>query len=390
MPRVGLVVAAVIMVIALLSGLAGSPVPAEGAGKPYIVVLHRDVVAASRVATTAADLGREHGITIDHVYQVVLRGFAARLSPSKLARLSRDPRVASIGLDRKVHAFAETLPTGVDRVGGDSTTEGAPPTQAGEAVAVIDTGIARHSDLNIAGGHNCAPGKRRDWQDGNGHGTHVAGIIGAKNNGRGVVGVAPGTPLYAVRVLDDFGSGRISWLICGLDWAAANGINVANMSLGGRFPGEDRDICDSSPLHIAICDAANLGMKIVVAAGNAGEDAGDYFPAKYDQVTTVSALADSDGCAGRQGDPTLDGADDTLATFSNDGDVVDVAAPGVGILSTWPNGRFARLTGTSMAAPHVTGAVALGWPGTEEPGAIPGDDDGVDEGTLSLSGNTAC
>jgi subtilisin family serine protease len=267
-----------------------------------------------------------------------------------------------------------------------------PPTEPGEPVAVLDTGIDRdHPDLNVAGGYNCTSRDRRAWGDRFGHGTHVAGIIGAKNTGRGVVGVAPGTPLYAVKVLNDRGSGFISWEICGLDWTVKKGITIANMSFGGRDPGDFPDLCDSSAEHAAICAAEAAGVRMAVSAGNDGEDAADYTPAKFDQVITVSALVDTDGCAGGAGGLTLVGPDDALATFSNRGAVVDVAAPGVAILSTFKNGRYAALSGTSMAAPHVAGAIARGWDlgDVKEPGPDR-DTDGIAEGILHFSDHTAC
>src|SRR4029450_12231968 len=144
------------------------------------------------------------------------------------------PRVAFVSDDRPVQAVAQTLPTGVDRINAEESTHFS-PTAWNLAVAVIDTGSGPHADLNIAGGKNCSVGK--SFADGNGHGTHVAGTIGAINNGTGVVGVAPGIPIYSVRVLNNAGSGSWSSVVCGIDWVTANtarlNIKVANMSLGG-------------------------------------------------------------------------------------------------------------------------------------------------------------
>jgi subtilisin len=396
------------------------PKEVEVAPGRYIVLLRPSRGAPQ---ATAAELGRGFGLEVTHVYSRAARGFAAKIPAAKLEGLRSDPRVARIVPDRVVRANAEVLPRGVDRIGADTAAEGAKPTEAGAPVAVIDTGIARHRELNVVGGHNCTSDQPNAWQDGNGHGTHVAGIVGAKNNRQGVVGVAPGTPLYAVKVLNDRGFGLDSWIICGVEWvltnAAAEGIVAANMSLGAFDPTEDPDDCASYPIHTAICNLVDAGVTVVVAAGNDMQDALEFYPAKYSQVVTVSALSDSDGCTGGVGPltPKIKDLDDTLAVYSNWGETVDVAAPGTDIRSTWKNGGYETSSGTSMAAPHVTGAVALGWdpaggerettdpnvvdddldpndPGvgriwwdTEE---IPFDPDGVNEGILKLSDNIGC
>jgi subtilisin family serine protease len=188
------------------------------------------------------------------------------------------------------------------------------------------------------------------------HGTHVAGIIGAIDNGVGVVGVAPGARLWAVKVLDKNGSGWSSWIIAGIDWVAANAatIEVANMSLGGSGY--------SQAEYDAIQGAVNEGVAFAVAAGNSDDDARNYSPAAFDNVLTVSALADFNGAQGGGASPTCrTDQDDTLADFSNWGSAVDIAAPGVCILSTYPieKGEYGTLSGTSMASPHAAGALAL-------------------------------
>ncbi len=383
---------ALIALIALAAGLVPGVQPGPAAARPaqaYIVLLNEAKVSATGVGVSAAALARDHRLDVTNVYETVVRGFAARMSDDALAELRRDPLVARVEPDLPVWATTERLPTGVDRIGADRSGEGKLPTKAGVPVAILDTGIAPHPELNIAGGFNCTSKDRTDWKDKNGHGTHVAGIIGARNNGRGVVGVAPGTPLYAVKVLDNNGTGRFSHVLCGLEWTARRGITVANLSLAGRPPDGMSDACSSSILHLGVCNATAAGVRIVAAAGNDGLSASRFAPALYSQVITVAALADSDGCAGGHGPSTSAGPDDTLATFSNYGPAIDVAAPGVAIRSTWKNGRYKTLDGTSMAAPHVAGAIALGWDGLREPGPA-GDPDGIAEGILSLSGNTAC
>jgi subtilisin len=198
-------------------------------------------------------------------------------------------------------------------------------------------------------------------------------------------------------VLHDDGGGLWSEIVCGLDWVAANSgtIDVVNMSLAGN--GTDGP-CAGTPLHNAVCRVVNAGIPVVVAAGNAGKDAASTIPATYDEVITVSALADSDGLPGGVGAATTRGADDSLADFSNFGPDVDIAAPGVSILSTVPGG-YVSGWGTSMASPHVAGAAALfrakhtgASPAevkayllsTRKDIALPHDPDGVNEGVLYI------
>ncbi|MGH3361282.1 MAG: S8 family serine peptidase, partial [Nocardioides sp.] len=229
-------------------------------------------------------------------------------------------------------------------------------------VAIIDTGIdLDHPDLNVhtAGARNCSKGRSAD--DGNGHGTHVAGTVGARDNAGGVVGVAPGARLWPVRVLDNRGSGPWSAVICGVDYVAAhaNVIEVANMSLGGT--GSDAGGCTGrDALHRAICGAVDAGVTFVVSAGNESEDAARHIPAAYNEVITVSALADFNGQPGGGAAATCRAdVDDTFANFSNHGADIDLIAPGVCIRSAWRSGGYRTISGTSMASPHVAGAAAL-------------------------------
>ncbi len=241
-------------------------------------------------------------------------------------------------------------------------------------VAIVDTGITAHPDLNIAGGHNCATSDPTAWRDKNGHGTHVAGIVGALDNSFGVVGVAPGARVWGVRILNDNGYGLISWYVCGLDWILAQRdpsdasrplFEAVNMSV--TKPGSDDHNCgftENDLLHQAICRVVAGGITVVAAAANDSHPASRNIPASYNEVITVSALADTDGIPGGLGGRACYSwggydKDDTFADFSNYGGDVDLIAPGKCILSTWPGPTYATLSGTSMAAPTVTGAVAL-------------------------------
>lgn len=243
-------------------------------------------------------------------------------------------------------------------------------------VAVIDTGIQlNHPDLNVVQNVSFVPGITTGNDD-SGHGTHVAGIIGAYDNSIGVVGVAPGCRLWAVKVLDSTGAGTLSQVISGVDYVTSHSdlISVCNMSLAGQgiSPG----------LQLAIQNSVASGILYVAPAGDNRQDiygpdlvlgtADDYFPACYPEVMAVSGMVDTDGVSGGHGASTAYGLDDTLGTFSNFSTVsnpwayaasagagIQCAAPGTGILSTWINSGYSTLTGTSMSSAHAAGAAAL-------------------------------
>lgn len=362
----------VVLVCLLSLGLSGvaqtEAASTAGTEGDYVVVLKDNVPDADLAAT---ELAGKHKFALEHVYSKAVKGFAGHVSKSELKQLSADPRVAFVTEDRVVEAFAkpsspqiqsQTLPTGINRVDAELSTNWG----TGVGVAVIDTGIdLTHPDLAsaIVAQKNCVSNKNAN--DDNGHGTHVAGTIGARNNTIGVVGVAPQVGLIAVKVLNSQGSGTWSQIICGIDWVTANAskynIKVANMSLGGSGVSDNNcGFSNNDPLHMAICNSRNAGVTYVVAAGNSAADTATTVPAGYDDaVITVSALADSDGKAGGTGAGTSYGPDDTFATFSNFGSAVDIGAPGVNIYSTYKGGTYATLSGTSMATPHVAGAAAL-------------------------------
>jgi subtilisin family serine protease len=269
--------------------------------------------------------------------------------------------------DTEVSASAQTTPTGINRANADAS-----PTaringvdeRVNVDVAVIDTGVdLDHPDLvvNRAKAKNCALALSAD--DDHGHGTHVAGTIGAIDNGAGVVGMAPGARIWPVKVLNAAGVGFTSDIVCGIDYVTANAasIEVANMSLGGS--GSDDGNCgrtDGDAEHEAICASVAAGVTYVVAAGNDSEDAANSAPAAYDEVITVSALSDFNGLPGGGAPSTCrSDVDDTFADYSNYGADIDLIAPGTCILSTWMNGGYNTISGTSMASPHVAGGAAL-------------------------------
>jgi subtilisin family serine protease len=275
----------------------------------------------------------------------IIRGKAVWLTPQAEKNLAKRAEVLRIDPDVEVYTLenvrikgvkpqpAQTLTWNINRV--DAEISWGISTGDPVKVGVIDTGIdLKHPDLkeNIKGGYNAInPLKSPD--DDNGHGTHVAGIIAALNNSIGVIGVGPKIDLYAIKVLNASGSGYLSDVIEGLDWAVSNGMQVVNMSLG-----TDQDV---QSFHDAILSAYNAGVTIVAAAGNSGGAVS--YPAAYPEVIAVSATDE----------------DDQIASWSSRGPEVDLAAPGVNIYSTYKGSTYKTLSGTSMAAPHVTGAAAL-------------------------------
>ena len=381
------------MVALLISSLVPVAVATQATGEitpalgRYIVVL-KSPTGTGSLTETASGLGA----TVNGVFST-LNGLLVTLPLLNLRALERDPRVAYVVPDRPVRLLAESPPAGVQRVGAGPRVnpDGSVFTKADPkaAVAIVDTGISPHPDLNVVGGVNCAsdplggllggllgggssePDEGGDYTDDHGHGTHVAGTVAAKADGQGVLGVSPGAPLYAVRVFGTLGTGALSDVICGLDWVAANAaaknIKVVNMSLGGE--GVDDKSCGAEsedPFHEAVCRVVAQGVTVVVAAGNSKVDLVESVPAAYDEVLTVTAMADFDGLPGGegQGGCSTKDVDDTAADFSNftlpdSPDAAHtVAAPGVCVNSTWNDGGYEAISGTSMASPHVAGLVA--------------------------------
>ena len=330
--------------------------PALGANAvygSYIVVL-KDGANARSVAAIA-------GVRPNLVYTAALNGFAAELNAGQLNALRRNPNVeyveadgiASIPLPR-VEAgrpsSGETVPWGVAYVGGAANG-------TGKRAWVIDTGIdLDHPDLNVdvSRGVSFVTQGTYSFDDGNGHGTHVAGTIAALDNEIGVIGVAAGASVVPVRVLNNAGSGQWSWIIAGIDHVAANGASgdVANMSLGGPA---------NNAVDQAVVNAASRGIRFTLAAGNDGDHANNHSPARANgtNIYTISAIASS-GC---------------LTSWSNFGNPpVDYAEPGSGILSTRKGGGTTTMSGTSMAAPHAAGLLLTG--GIRSIGSACNDPDG--------------
>lgn len=328
-----------------------------------------DYKAAKRaVVSEAQKMFSENAITnfeIEQSYGKVLNGVAAKLSKTDVQKLSKDKRVKYIEEDQLV----TLAPAGKPGSGGGSAVQETPwgitrvrgtLTYTGSNVAwVIDTGIdLDHPDLNVDAtrGFNAFTSGRDAGlpDDGNGHGSHVAGTIAAINNTIGVIGIAPGATVIPIKVLDSRGSGSYSGVIAGVDFVAAHGStgDVANMSLGGPV---------SQALDDAVLAASNKGIKFALAAGNESKDANLSSPARVNgaNIYTISAMSSGDN----------------WASFSNFGNPpVDYCAPGVSIKSTWKDGGYNTISGTSMASPHAAGVLLLGNFSTS--GTVKGDPDG--------------
>ena len=349
----------------------------------YVVTFHRGTLEASKVAKGAraykeALATQKNQIlstfsklalspdAIEKVYAFSVEGFAARLNETQLAQLGNDPRVKSIEQDYLVvlappsgrgpggggGSTGQEIPYGITRVGGGQNYTG-----SGKAY-ILDTGIdLDHEDLNVdaSRGFNAfTSGKDgQSLDDGNGHGTHVAGTVAAIDNSVGVVGVAAGATVIPVKVLGARGSGSYSGVISGVDFVGSNGQagDVANMSLGGPV---------SQALDDAVV-AASSKVKFALAAGNESDDANNHSPARANgqNIYTVSAMDRSD----------------RFASFSNYGNPpIEYCAPGVAIKSTWKDGGYNTISGTSMASPHVCGLLLWGNP--RNGGTVAGDPDG--------------
>jgi subtilisin len=353
-------VLALLAALALLSGAL--PAAAAPAALPGAAAIAPTYIVALTDDAGPGDL-RDliGGLPVLHTYRHALHGFAAPLLPEVARRLAADPRVAYVEQDREVRRFA--VPTGVARIDADRAPAAGigTGTAADVDIAILDTGVdAGHRTLDVVARVNCQSGLlgggscTTGGNDDNGHGTHVAGTAAARDDGLDVVGVAPGARIWSVKVLGGpLGTGSISDIVKGVDWvtARADQIEVINMSLGGGGT--------SQAMNDAVRRATEAGVVVVVAAGNDGRDAGGTTPANAPNAITVSAITDLDGKPGGLAAGTCSGRDDTFATYSNFGAVVDIAAPGSCITSTRNGGGTTSLSGTSMAAPHVAGAAAL-------------------------------
>lgn len=340
-PAAVAVVAALLLNAVPWQGAVAQAPEEPSAANRKIVVFETGVSDADRDAA----LGEAKTKQVKRLRRALEADVLANATPRELAKLQASPKVKRIDDDVVVYAQArppkdgvstqaQALPWGIDRIDAElvwPTGNTANPVKVG----IIDTGISlAHPDLaaNIQGGYNAIqPWKNAN--DDNGHGSHVAGIIAAVNNSTGVVGAAHQADLYAIKVLGASGSGYLSDVIEGIDWAILQKLNVINMSLGTS--------ADVPSLHEAVVRARQSGIVQVAAAGNSGGAV--IYPAAYPEVIAVAAIDQNNA----------------VASWSSRGLELDLAAPGVSISSTYKGKSYATLSGTSMAAPHAAGAAAL-------------------------------
>ncbi len=322
---------------ALLVLAACFPSAASAAPERYIVVLKDGVPNSAEVAS---EHSRRHGASVGFVYGHALKGYSATIPSERVAALRADSRVDYVVPDGVASAVAQTLPWGIDRIDADTSS-----TLAGNGAGavtnvnayVIDSGIAAHPDLNLVGHVNFANGKNTDC---NGHGTHVAGTIAARDNASDVVGVAPGAPLTGVKVLGCNGSGSWSGVIKGIDWVTANATKpaVANMSLGG---GANQAVDDA---------VRSVGRERRLLRARGGQRGRERL-----QLLAGPRAGTTNGIVTTAATDSLE----REASWSNFGPCVDIWSPGVSILSTRRGGGTTTMSGTSMASPHSAGGGAL-------------------------------
>ncbi|WP_129266175.1 S8 family peptidase [Streptomyces sp. M3] len=340
-------VAAAAGVTLLTTPFAGAaPAPAMGTvyGADAATAVSGSYIVMLDQKADKAGLAKEYGGKLQRNYKSAINGFSASgLSETEAKRLAADPAVSKVVQNKKFHidATQDNPPSwGLDRIdqaetaGDDAYTY--PDAAGGDVTAyVIDTGVRiTHNDFEgrATSGFD-AVDNDDDADDGNGHGTHVAGTIAGASHG-----VAKKAKIVAVRVLDDAGSGTTEQVVAGIDWVTENheGPSVANMSLGGSA---------DPALDAAVQKAIASGVTFAVAAGNESSDAGEGSPSRVPEAITVASST----------------VDDEQSSFSNFGSVVDIYAPGSDITSAWNDSDDATntISGTSMATPHVVGAAAV-------------------------------
>lgn len=314
------------------SDTPAQPVTQQGQAKSerYLVGIKRASDLDSVQQSYAARID-----TVHHKFHAV-PVMAVEMTAEAAATVKQDSRVAFVEADATA-STKETTPWGVQVVKAD-VVQASGITGSGVKVALIDTGVGQNVDLT--GVQQVAFGNLPADGDQNGHGTHVAGTIAARVNGIGLIGVAPDAQLYSLKALDASGNGYYSDIIASLEWAMDHGIQVVNMSFAGSQ--------SSQAFQQAVSAAYQQGMLLVAAAGNQGGSTGldtIQYPAAFPEVIAVGAVNQQN----------------QRASFSSTGAKLELMAPGVQILSTLPNNLTGEMSGTSMAAPHVTGVAALVW-----------------------------
>ncbi len=343
-------ITSVVMVCLILASVLAVGAVAQPSEKVPVIVGFKD--------KPDADLIRAHGGRIKYMYNLI-PAIACKLPEQAIDALKNNPKVAYVEVDGVVESIDEVLPWGVDRI--DAELEHPYNKGTGVKISVIDTGIDyNHPDLdsNYKGGYDFV-NDDADPMDDHGHGTHVAGIIAAEDNEIGVIGVAPESSLYALKALNSRGRGYVSDIVAAIDWSVSYGMQIISMSIGTNT--------NYMSIRTACDNAYAAGLLLVAAGGNdatpwsvrLGWDTIDY-PARYDSVIAVGATQ----------------SNDARAIWSSTGPELELAAPGVGIYSTYWDDTYATLSGTSMACPHVTGTAALVFKTPVDP-AYDSDGDGA-------------
>ncbi|MBA7498362.1 hypothetical protein ES704_01097 [subsurface metagenome] len=318
-----------------------SPEKVSSDGLVKVLIGFREKPGAAQQALVKGVGGK-----IKYTYHIV-DAIAASIPDKAIDALQKNPNVRYVEPDGLVFALVQILPWGVDRIDAEvvHATENGGNKGTGISVAIIDTGIASHKDLYVADGESFVD-YTSSYSDDNGHGTHVTGTVAAMDNDFGVVGVAPAADLYALKALDERGRGYVSDIVAAIEWAVDpnsdentdDRLDIINMSLGGGA---------SDTLEDACLSAYDEGLLLVAAAGNSGNPPGIGdnvgYPAAYESVIAVAATDQND----------------ERARWSSTGPAVELAAPGVGIYSTYIDPDYATYSGTSMASPHVAGVAAL-------------------------------
>ncbi|MFC7686263.1 S8 family peptidase [Ureibacillus sp. GCM10028918] len=293
-----------------------------------VIVYYKDKVEKTIIGKVKGKIKKE--------YKNV-SAIAVTVPSTSIETLKKDPNVKLVEKDVLIKVNTQTADWGITRTAAQKAWNSG-LTGKGIKVAIVDTGIAKHDDLMIAGGVSTVD-YTSSYTDDNGHGTHVAGIVGAENNSIGIVGIAPDADVFAVKSLDQNGYGYLSDTIEAIDWSITNKMDIINLSFGTTT--------HSATLQQIVDKAYSQNILVVAAAGNNGTADGSIdtieYPARYESVIAVAATDSAD----------------KRTSFSATGSTIEVSAPGEGILSLFLNNQYARMSGTSMAAPYVAGNLAL-------------------------------